>query len=145
LYVYRIRLVSTMSGQKIKQMPQKMPSFLLALKPYFKDYQSLRAYFKAYCFVKLALVIEDFHNQKSLKDEDFKLRFKDFFTLSTLTYLKIFKISLQNDPLDIKALLAKFKLAKVTILAHFFKDLHRQPKKLKFISNLKYLLKKENK
>ncbi|TKX30152.1 glycosyl transferase family A [Campylobacter sp. MIT 12-5580] len=144
LYVYRVRVASTMSGQKVKQMPQKMPSFLLELKPYFKDYQSLRAYFKAYCFVRLALVIEDFYNQMSLQDENFKLKFKTFFTLSTLTYLKIFKISLQNDPLDIKAFLAKFKLSKATILSHFFKDLHRQPKKLKFISNLKYLLKKDN-
>lgn len=143
-YIYRARANSIMSSQKEQAFPQKMPPYLARLKPYFKDYQSLRAYFKAYSFCLCALNILNFYQQKSLEDKEFELKFKSFFDQVFLANLQIFKISLQNDPLNIKALLAKFKLSKATILSHFFKDLHRQPKKLRFISNLKYLLKKDN-
>ena len=143
LYIYRERPNSTMTSYQSTAMPAKMPYFLEPLREHFSDYKALRAYFKAYCFVLVGFKIWHFYEQKSEKDSEFRQKFKDFFAKSTLSYMKIFKTSLNPDPLGIKELLKSIKFTKSSVLCEFFKDLHRQPKKLRHFANLKYLLTKD--
>ena len=143
LYIYRERPNSTMTSYQSTAMPTKMPYFLEPLREHFSDYKALRAYFKAYCFVLVGFKIWHFYEQKSEKDSEFKQKFRDFFNKSALSYMKIFKTSLNPDPLGIKELLKSIKFTKLSVLREFFKDLHRQPKKLRHFANLKYLLTKD--
>lgn len=143
LYFYRQRANSTMTSQNNKTFPQKLPYFLEPLRDDFKDYKDLRAYFKAYCFVLVGFSIWRFYTQKSLKDEAFERKYKDFFSKSTLSYMKIFKSPLNPDSLHIKKLLQKISFPKWLVWWDFIKDLHRQPKKIRYIKNIKYLLQKE--
>lgn len=143
LYFYRQRANSTITSQNNKTFPKKLPYFLEPLRDDFGDYRELRAYFKAYCFVLVGFSIWRFFVQKSLKDEAFERKYKDFFNKSTLSYMKIFKSSLNPDSLHIKKLLRKISFPKWLVWWDFIKDLHRQPKKICYIKNIKYLLQKE--
>lgn len=134
-YIYRNRTHSTMSSQKNKEFPKKLPHFLEPLRKDFKDYKELRAYFKAYCFCIVALRIWEFYKEQ---DEVFVKKYQVYFEQSILGFLKIFKSSLKNDPLGIKELLKIFTFSRARIFTFFIKDLHRQPKKLRFIANLRY-------
>ncbi|TQR60746.1 glycosyltransferase family 2 protein [Campylobacter troglodytis] len=145
LYIYRQRTNSIITTQKNKAFPAKLPYFLEPLKKDFKDYKALRAYFKGYCFVKVGFNIWHFYTQKSLQNAEFKEKFKHFFIKSTLSYMKIFKSPLNPDTLGIKGLLGQISFPKITVFCEFFKDLHRQPKKIRYILHLKYLLKKDTK
>lgn len=143
LYFYRQRANSTMTSQNNKTFPKKLPYFLEPLRDDFEDYKELRVYFKAYCFVLVGFSIWRFYTQKSLKDEAFERKYKDFFSKSTLSYMKIFKSPLNPDSLHIKKLLQKISFPKWLVWWDFIKDLHRQPKKIRYIKNIKYLLQKE--
>lgn len=143
LYIYRQRANSITSGQKNATMPSKLPNFLEPLRADFKDYKALRAYFKSYCFVVVGGKIWEFYTQKSVKDEIFKQKYQNFFRQIALSYMKIFKSPLEPDIMGIKALLQKMNFPKCEIWREFFKDLHRQPKKIRYIKNIKYLLTKD--
>ncbi len=143
LYIYRQRANSTMSGQKNSSMPAKLPSFLEPLRADFKDYKALRAYFKSFCFVLVGFNIWEFFRQKSEQNTKFQQEFRDFFEKTALAYMKIFKSPLTPDTMGIKELLRKINFSKSLVWREFFKDLHRQPKKIRFIAHIKYLLTKD--
>lgn len=143
LYFYRQRTNSIMNSQKDKIFPQKLPHFLEVLRNDFREYRGMRAYYRVYCFVRAGLRIWEFYTQKSEKDEVFERKYKDFFSKSILSYMKIFKISLTTDPLNIKGLCQKIHFSKALVLWNFVKDLHRQPKKILYFKNIKYLLSKD--
>ena len=144
LYIYRQRANSTMSGQKNSSMPAKLPSFLEPLRADFKDYKALRAYFKSFCFVLVGFNIWEFFRQKSEQNAKFQQEFRDFFEKTTLAYMKIFKSPLTPDTMGVKPLLRKMNFSKSLVWREFFKDLHRQPKKIRFITHIKYLLSRKN-
>ena len=144
LYIYRQRANSTMSGQKNSSMPAKLPSFLEPLRADFKDYKALRAYFKSFCFVLVGFNIWEFFRQKSEQNAKFRQEFRDFFEKTALAYMKIFKSPLKPDTMGIKELLQKMNFSKSLVWREFFKDLHRQPKKIRFITHIKYLLSRKN-
>ena len=143
LYIYRQRTNSTMSGQKNSSMPAKLPSFLEPLRADFKDYKALRAYFKSFCFVLVGFNIWEFFRQKSEQNAKFQQEFRDFFEKTALAYMKIFKSPLTPDTMGVKPLLRKMNFSKSLVWREFFKDLHRQPKKIRFITHIKYLLTKD--
>ena len=143
LYIYRQRANSTMSGQKNSSMPAKLPSFLEPLRADFKDYKALRAYFKSFCFVLVGFNIWEFFRQKSKQNAEFQQEFRDFFEKTALAYMKIFKSPLTPDTMGVKPLLRKMNFSKSLVWREFFKDLHRQPKKIRFITHIKYLLTKD--
>ena len=144
LYIYRQRANSTMSGQKNSSMPAKLPSFLEPLRADFKDYKALRAYFKSFCFVLVGFNIWEFFRQKSEQNAEFQQEFRDFFEKTALAYMKIFKSPLTPDTMGVKTLLRKMNFSKSLVWREFFKDLHRQPKKIRFITHIKYLLSRKN-
>lgn len=143
LYIYRQRANSTMSGQKNSSMPAKLPSFLEPLRAEFKDYKALRAYFKSFCFVLVGFNIWEFFRQKSEQNAEFQQEFRNFFEKTALAYMKIFKNPLTPDTMGVKGLLRKMNFSKSLVWREFFKDLHRQPKKIRFITHIKYLLTKD--
>lgn len=166
LYVYRKRAGSTMNAKSA--MPEKLPSFLEPLRKDFDSYKEMRAYFKAYCFVVVGFRLWEFYEatlEKSLENqgEDFahfkQLRerarsaslatrgfcgglckkYESFFGNITLGYvMKVFKIPLDKDPMGLKAMLKQIRFKKPLVWWHFIKDLHRQPKKLLHIANMRY-------
>ncbi|WP_066388815.1 glycosyltransferase family 2 protein [Helicobacter himalayensis] len=153
-YIYRSRPNSITSSQNLT-LPPTLPPTLQAIEPYFDNYRALRTYFKAYCYCIVALNIWNFYADCFALGDVKHLEFtkstqakpiqkitqehKRFFELTILSHLQIFKTSLKNDPLGIKQILKTFNLPRFHVLLWFFKDLHRQPKKLKFIGNLRYL------
>ena len=140
LYIYRQRANSIITAQKNTAFPSKMPSFLEPLRADFKDYKALRAYFKSFCFVLVGFNIWEFFRQKSEQNAKFQQEFRDFFEKTALAYMKIFKSPLTPDTMGIKELLRKMNFSKSLVWREFFKDLHRQPKKLTHIANIKFLL-----
>lgn len=128
----------------------------------------MRAYFKAYCFVVVGFRLWEFYEatlEKSLENQgaDFahfkQLRqdaenaslakggfcgglckkYESFFGNITLGYvMKVFKISLDKDPIGLKTMLKQIHFKKPLVWWHFIKDLHRQPKKLLHIANMSY-------
>lgn len=144
LYIYRQRANSIITAQKNTAFPSKMPSFLEPLRADFKDYKALRAYFKSYCFVLVGFVIWEFFRQKSEQNTKFQQEFRDFFEKTALSYMKIFKSPLTPDTMGVKPLLRKMNFSKSLVWREFFKDLHRQPKKIRFITHIKYLLSRKN-
>ena len=144
LYIYRQRANSTMTSYKNTDFPSKMPSFLEPLRTEFKDYKALRAYFKSFCFVLVGFNIWEFFRQKNEQNAKFQQEFRDFFEKTALAYMKIFKSPLTPDIMGVKELLQKMNFSKSLVWREFFKDLHRQPKKIRFITNIKYLLSRKN-
>lgn len=144
LYIYRQRANSTMTSYKNTDFPSKMPSFLEPLRAEFKDYKALRAYFKSFCFVLVGFNIWEFFKQKSEQNTKFQQEFRDFFEKTALAYMKIFKSPLTPDTMGVKPLLRKMNFSKSLVWREFFKDLHRQPKKIRFITHIKYLLSRKN-
>lgn len=144
LYIYRQRTNSIITAQKNTAFPSKMPSFLEPLRADFKDYKALRAYFKSFCFVLVGFNIWEFFRQKSEQNAKFQQEFRDFFEKTALAYMKIFKSPLTPDTMGIKELLRKMNFSKSLVWREFFKDLHRQPKKIRFITHIKYLLSRKN-
>lgn len=168
LYVYRKRAGSIMNNQRDVAMPPKLPSFLEPLRGDFDSYKEMRAYFKAYCFVVVGFRLWEFYEatlEKSLENqgEDFahfkQLRerarsaslatrgfcgglckkYESFFGNITLGYvMKVFKITLDKDPMRLKTMLKQIRFKKPLVWWHFIKDLHRQPKKLLHIANMRY-------
>ena len=143
LYIYRQRANSIITAQKNTAFPSKMPSFLEPLRADFKDYKALRAYFKSFCFVLVGFNIWEFFRQKSEQNAEFRQEFRDFFEKTALAYMKIFKSPLTPDTMGVKPLLRKMNFSKSLVWREFFKDLHRQPKKIRFITHIKYLLTKD--
>ena len=143
LYIYRQRTNSIITAQKNTAFPSKMPSFLEPLRADFKDYKALRAYFKSFCFVLVGFNIWEFFRQKSEQNAEFRQEFRDFFEKTALAYMKIFKSPLMPDTMGVKPLLRKMNFSKSLVWREFFKDLHRQPKKIRFIAHIKYLLTKD--
>ena len=143
LYIYRQRANSIITAQKNTAFPSKMPSFLEPLRADFKDYKALRAYFKSFCFVLVGFNIWEFFRQKSEQNAKFQQEFRDFFEKTALAYMKIFKSPLTPDTMGVKPLLRKMNFSKSLVWREFFKDLHRQPKKIRFITHIKYLLTKD--
>ena len=144
LYIYRQRTNSIITAQKNTAFPSKMPSFLEPLRADFKDYKALRAYFKSFCFVLVGFNIWEFFRQKSEQNAKFQQEFRDFFEKTALAYMKIFKSPLTPDTMGVKELLRKMNFSKSLVWWEFFKDLHRQPKKIRFITHIKYLLSRKN-
>ena len=144
LYIYRQRANSIITAQKNTAFPSKMPSFLEPLRADFKDYKALRAYFKSFCFVLVSFNIWEFFRQKSEQNAKFQQEFRDFFEKTALAYMKIFKSPLTPDTMGVKPLLQKMNFSKSLVWREFFKDLHRQPKKIRFITHIKYLLSRKN-
>ncbi len=144
LYIYRQRANSIITAQKNTAFPSKMPSFLEPLRADFKDYKALRAYFKSFCFVLVGFNIWEFFRQKSEQNDEFQQEFRDFFEKTALAYMKIFKSPLTPDTMGVKPLLQKMNFSKSLVWREFFKDLHRQPKKICFITNIKYLLSRKS-
>ena len=144
LYIYRQRTNSIITAQKNTAFPSKMPSFLEPLRADFKDYKALRAYFKSFCFVLVGFNIWEFFRQKSEQNAKFQQEFRDFFEKTALAYMKIFKSPLTPDTMGVKELLRKMNFSKSLVWREFFKDLHRQPKKIRFITHIKYLLSRKN-
>lgn len=144
LYIYRQRANSIITAQKNTDFPSKMPSFLEPLRAEFKDYKALRAYFKSFCFVLVGFNIWEFFRQKSEQNAKFQQEFRDFFEKTALAYMKIFKSPLTPDTMGVKELLQKMNFSKSLVWREFFKDLHRQPKKIRFITHIKYLLSRKN-
>ena len=144
LYIYRQRTNSIITAQKNTAFPSKMPSFLEPLRADFKDYKALRAYFKSFCFVLVGFNIWEFFRQKSEQNAKFQQEFRDFFEKTALAYMKIFKSPLTPDTMGVKPLLQKMNFSKILVWREFFKDLHRQPKKIRFITHIKYLLSRKN-
>lgn len=144
LYIYRQRTNSIITAQKNTAFPSKMPSFLEPLRADFKDYKALRAYFKSFCFVLVGFNIWEFFRQKSEQNAKFQQEFRDFFEKTALAYMKIFKSPLTPDTMGVKPLLRKINFSKSLVWREFFKDLHRQPKKIRFITHIKYLLSRKN-
>ena len=144
LYIYRQRANSIITAQKNTAFPSKMPSFLEPLRADFKDYKALRAYFKSFCFVLVGFNIWEFFRQKSEQNDEFRQEFRDFFEKTALAYMKIFKSPLTPDTMGVKPLLQKMNFSKSLVWREFFKDLHRQPKKIRFITHIKYLLSRKN-
>lgn len=144
LYIYRQRTNSIITAQKNTVFPSKMPSFLEPLRADFKDYKALRAYFKSFCFVLVGFNIWEFFRQKSEQNAEFQQELRDFFEKTALAYMKIFKSPLTPDAMGIKELLRKMNFSKSLVWWEFFKDLHRQPKKIRFITHIKYLLSRKN-
>ena len=144
LYIYRQRANSIITAQKNTAFPSKMPSFLEPLRADFKDYKALRAYFKSFCFVLVGFNIWEFFRQKSEQNAKFQQEFRDFFEKTALAYMKIFKSPLTPDTMGVKELLQKMNFSKSLVWREFFKDLHRQPKKIRFITHIKYLLSRKN-
>ncbi len=144
LYIYRQRANSIITAQKNTDFPSKMPSFLEPLRADFKDYKALRAYFKSFCFVLVGFNIWEFFRQKNEQNAKFQQEFRDFFEKTALAYMKIFKSPLTPDIMGVKELLQKMNFSKSLVWREFFKDLHRQPKKIRFITNIKYLLARKN-
>ncbi|MDD7567964.1 MAG: glycosyltransferase [Helicobacter sp.] len=140
LYIYRGHAYSISSSQYHKDFPPNLPDNLKALQPFFDNYKDLRIYFKAYCYCIIASKIWEFYQENAKQDKQWTQNYKDFFTQTTLSCLQIFKTSLKIDPLKIKDKLAIFTIPKPTILRWFVNDLHRQPKKIRYIHNLKFLL-----
>lgn len=168
LYVYRKRAGSIMNNQRDVAMPSKLPSFLEPLREDFDSYKEMRAYFKAYCFVVVGFRLWEFYEamlEKSLENQsaDFahfkQLRqdagnaslatrgffgglckeYESFFGNITLGYvMKVFKIPLDKDPMRLKTMLKQIRFKKPLVWWHFIKDLHRQPKKLLHIANMRY-------
>ena len=143
LYIYRQRVNSIITAQKNTNFPSKMPSFLEPLRAEFKDYKALRAYFKSFCFVLVGFVIWEFYRQKSEQNAKFQQEFRNFFEKTALAYMKIFKCPLTPDTMGVKEFLRKMNFSKSLVWREFFKDLHRQPKKIRFITHIKYLLTKD--
>ena len=144
LYIYRQRANSIITAQKNTDFPSKMPSFLEPLRTEFKDYKALRAYFKSFCFVLVGFNIWEFFRQKNEQNAKFQQEFRDFFEKTALAYMKIFKSPLTPDIMGVKPLLRKMNFSKSLVWREFFKDLHRQPKKIRFITHIKYLLSRKN-
>lgn len=144
LYIYRQRANSIITAQKNTAFPSKLPSFLEPLRADFKDYKALRAYFKSFCFVLVGFNIWEFFRQKSEQNAEFRQEFRDFFEKTALAYMKIFKSPLTPDTMGVKPLLRKMNFSKSLVWREFFKDLHRQPKKIRFITHIKYLLSRKN-
>ncbi len=144
LYIYRQRANSIITAQKNTAFPSKMPSFLEPLRADFKDYKALRAYFKSFCFVLVGFNIWEFFRQKSEQNDEFRQEFRDFFEKTALAYMKIFKSPLTPDTMGVKPLLQKMNFSKSLVWREFFKDLHRQPKKIRFITHIKYLPSRKN-
>ena len=144
LYIYRQRANSIITAQKNTDFPSKIPSFLEPLRADFKDYKALRAYFKSFCFVLVGFNIWEFFRQKSEQNAKFQQEFRDFFEKTALAYMKIFKSPLTPDTMGVKPLLRKMNFSKSLVWREFFKDLHRQPKKIRFITHIKYLLSRKN-
>ena len=144
LYIYRQRTNSIITAQKNTAFPSKLPSFLEPLRADFKDYKALRAYFKSFCFVLVGFNIWEFFRQKSEQNAKFQQEFRDFFEKTALAYMKIFKSPLTPDTMGVKELLRKMNFSKSLVWREFFKDLHRQPKKIRFITHIKYLLSRKN-
>ena len=140
LLYYRSRSGSSMNSTKELEFPKTMPFYLENLRDYFKTYKELRLYYKIYSFCVAAGYIFKFYRQSVEIDKSFA-KHKAFFDKCVLNLIKIFKISLKNDPLNIKKMLKSFSFDKKTIIFFFLKDIHRQPKKLRYIKNLRYLLK----
>ena len=143
LYVYRKRAGSTMNAKSA--MPPKLPSFLEPLRKDFDSYKEMRAYFKAYCFVVVGFRLWEFYeslvDSGNLRSEKhgLKKKYESFFGNITLGYvMKVFKISLDKDPMGLKAMLKQIRFPKPLVWWHFIKDLHRQPKKLLHIANMRY-------
>lgn len=140
LMYYRSRSGSIINSMKESKFPKTMPFYLENLRDYFKTYKELRLYYKIYSFCVAAGYIFKFYRQSVEIDKSFA-KHKAFFDKCVLNLIKIFKISLKNDPLNIKKMLKSFSFDKKTIIFFFLKDLHRQPKKLRYIKNLRYLFK----
>ena len=145
LYVYRKRAGSIMNNQRDVAMPPKLPSFLEPLRKDFESYKEMRAYFKAYCFVVVGFRLWEFYeslvDSGNLRSEKhgLKKKYEGFFGNITLGYvMKVFKISLDKDPMGLKAMLKQIRFPKPLVWWHFIKDLHRQPKKLLHIANMRY-------
>ncbi len=147
LYVYRHRATSIMNNQHNISMPDKLPSFLEPLRKDFSSYKEMRAYFKAYCFVVVGFKLWEFYeafvyseNLRS-KKHGLKKKYESFFGNITLGYaMKVFKISLAKDPMGLKTMLKQIRFPKPLVWWHFLKDLHRQPKKLLHIANMRHFI-----
>ena len=140
LMYYRSRSGSSMNSTKELEFPKTMPFYLENLRTYFKTYKELRLYYKTYSFCVAASYIFKFYKQSVEIDDSFK-KHEAFFDSCILNLIKIFKLSLKLDPLNIKKILKSFSFKKITVILFFCKDIHRQPKKLRYIANLKYLFK----
>ena len=141
LYIYRARSGSITNNQKQAAFPAQIPSFLEPLRRDFKDYKSLRAYFRGYCFVRVGFNIWGFYESSLAQGQipEFKMRYGRFFANVVLGYaMNICKIPLRNDPLGIKATLRKIRFQRRSVWRHYLKDLHRQPKKLRYIANIRW-------
>ncbi|WHN17805.1 glycosyltransferase family 2 protein [Campylobacter jejuni] len=136
--VYRVRENSIISSEK-SQIAKNLPDFLQTLKKYYDNYNELRKYFKIFCFATNALNIWNFYNEKSNLDVNFQKKYKKFFQNYILQLMDVFKISIDNDPYEVKKIWKQIKISKRQYILKLLKDVLRHPKKIKNIKNLFYL------
>ncbi|HEC1730435.1 TPA: glycosyltransferase family 2 protein [Campylobacter jejuni] len=136
--IYRVRENSITSSEN-NQMPEKLPDFLQTLRKYYDNYNELRKYFKIFCFATNALNIWNFFNEKSNLDINFKKKYKKFFQNYIIQLMDVFKISIDDDPYEIKKIWKQIKISKRQHILKLLKDILRHPKKIKNIKNLFYL------
>lgn len=168
LYVYRKRAGSTMNAKSamppklpsfLEPLRKDFESYK-EMRAYFKAYCFVVVGFRLWEFYEAISALEkspenqgaDFAHFKEIRQhaESKSLAkggfcgglckdYRGFFGNITLGYvMKVFKISLDKDPMGLKAMLKQIRFPKPIVWWHFIKDLHRQPKKLLHIANMRY-------
>ena len=168
LYVYRKRAGSTMNAKSamppklpsfLEPLRKDFESYK-EMRAYFKAYCFVVVGFRLWEFYEAINALEklpenqsaDFAHFKELGQpaenaslasrgffDGFCKDYRGFFGNITLGYvMKVFKISLDKDPMGLKAMLNQIRFPKPLVWWHFIKDLHRQPKKLLHIANMRY-------
>lgn len=168
LYVYRKRAGSTMNAKSamppklpsfLEPLRKDFESYK-EMRAYFKAYCFVVVGFRLWEFYEAISALEkslenqgaDFAHFKQLgqRAESASLasggfcgglckEYESFFGNITLGYvMKVFKIPLDKDPLGLKTMLKQIRFSKSLVWWHFIKDLHRQPKKLLHIANMRY-------
>ncbi|RDU55186.1 glycosyltransferase family A protein [Helicobacter sp. MIT 01-3238] len=168
LYVYRKRAGSIMNAKSamptklpsfLEPLRKDFESYK-EMRAYFKAYCFVVVGFRLWEFYEAISALEkslenqgaDFAHFKQLRQraESTSLasrgfcsglckEYEGFFGNITLGYvMKVFKIPLDKDPMGLKAMLKQIRFKKPLVWWHFIKDLHRQPKKLLHIANMRY-------
>lgn len=168
LYVYRKRTGSTMNAKSAMppKLPSFLEPLrgdfesYKEMRAYFKAYCFVVVGFRLWEFYEAISALEkslenqgeDFAHFKQLRQHAGNAslatrgfcsglckEYESFFGNITLGYvMKVFKIPLDKDPMGLKTMLKQIRFKKPLVWWHFIKDLHRQPKKLLHIVNMRY-------
>ncbi|EAW7368952.1 glycosyltransferase family 2 protein [Campylobacter jejuni] len=124
--IYRIRVNSTMTSENELDFPSLMPKFLLPIQNYFKDYKTMRHYFRAYSHLVIAS-----HIYKFIKDStcENKKKLKRFIYKYTSLYICNYH---ELKYLQTHELLKKMGVKNISRLRRYYKikSFWRNPKKI---------------